>query len=78
MKQEEFVQFAAESFNKADSKCQGIGGLIDSAKNQYAQDLDNKEESTDDEQINKMKQILNENTRRGTQKPLFENDDMKL
>ncbi len=38
MKQEEFVPFAADSFNKADSKCQGMGGLTASAKNLYAQE----------------------------------------
>ncbi len=35
MKQEEFVRFAEDSFNKADSKFQGMGGSTASAKNLY-------------------------------------------
>ncbi len=66
MKQEELVCFAAESFNKVDSNCQGNSGLTASVKNRYAQDFDKKEENTDDDQTSEMYQILNENTRRGT------------
>ncbi len=77
MKQEELVQFAADSFNKADSKCQGMGGATASAKNLYTQEFDNKEGSTVDDQISKMNQVLNENTTRGTQKPLLDNVSWK-
>ncbi len=63
------------NLNKADSNCQGMCGLTASAKNHYAQEFDNKEESTDDNQIGKMNQISNKNTSRGIKKPLLENDD---
>ncbi len=53
MTQEEFVCFEAESFNKDDSNCQGMCGLTAFAKYNFAQEFDNKEESTDDHQISK-------------------------
>ncbi len=55
MKQEAFIQFAADSFNIADSKCQVMCSSTASTKNLYTQEFDNKEESTVDDQISKIK-----------------------
>ncbi len=46
--------------------------------NHYAQKSDDKKGSTGDDQISQMNQILNENTRRGIQKPLIKKYDGKL
>ncbi len=72
MKKEEFVCFATETFNRADSRHQNICPLTASANNNLAHDLANKKESTDDDGSCEMKCIVNENNRGGTQEPLEE------
>ncbi len=78
MKQEEFVRFPTEAFNRSDLRRQGIDGFTASVYNHEAQGFDNKEECTDYDGIGGMKCILNENTSIGTHEPWFGNDNMNV
>ncbi len=78
MKEEEFVCFATEAFNRSDLRRRGIDGFTASAYNHEAQEFFNKEEHTADYEIGGENCILNENTSKGTLDPWVVKDKVNL
>ncbi len=77
-KQEEFLCFATEAYNRADLRPQDIDGFTASTKNHVVQEFVSKEEITEDDGISGMQCVLNENWSLGTYESWVGNGNAKL